>query len=138
MAVIAPCMEIVKVLLDRGADPNLEDANGCTPLSMIFFPIMFNERHRYRDESQIPRELLMWNDPTGLSGEKGRNDMLVCIGQRLLQGKGRFSGESLLTFSWGEICARPHARFGQEDATRKMAELVCRERLASIAEILAR
>ena len=94
MAVIAPCMEIVKVLLDRGADPNLEDANGCTPLSMIFFPIMFHERHRYRDESQIPRELLMWNDPTGLAGEKGRNDMLVCIGQRLLQGKGELSSKS--------------------------------------------
>jgi len=86
MAVIAASIEIVKVLLDRGANPNLEDANGCTPLSMIFFPINYYERYSYKDESRIPKELLVWNATVGCIKDMGRNDMLVCIGQRLLQG----------------------------------------------------
>lgn len=89
LAVLAPSYKIIKTLLDKGADPNYEDASGATPLYMIFHPIEYKDRKKYCDEKSIPKELLMWQDPTDPK-KPGRNDELVRIGQALLQAGARF------------------------------------------------
>ena len=49
------------------------------------------DRKKYCDETSIPKELLMWQDPYDPVKSKpdvqGRNDVLVRIGQALLQGE---------------------------------------------------
>ena len=106
LAVLAPCYKIIKLLLEKGADPNCEgenfkmyvrkkmvilDKNGATPLYLVFHPIEYKERHKYKDEKNIPKALLCWQDidaGTPRDPKKpGRNDVLVQIGQALLQGK---------------------------------------------------
>ena len=67
------------------------DKNGATPLYLVFHPIEYKERHKYKDEKNIPKALLCWQDidaGTPRDPKKpGRNDVLVQIGQALLQGK---------------------------------------------------
>lgn len=94
LAVLAPNYHMVKMLLSKGANPNYEDMNGATPLCMIFHPIDYRDRKKYCDETSIPKELLMWQDPYDPVKSKpdvqGRNDVLVRIGQALLQAGSRF------------------------------------------------
>lgn len=101
LAILAPCYKIIKLLLAKGACPNAEDRNGATPLYLIFYPIEFKDRMKYKHEKHIPKELLCWHDIGGGNSEKsqmsggdqklidqkkpGRNDELVRIGQALLQ-----------------------------------------------------
>ena len=40
---------------DQGADPNAEDKTGATPLYLIFHPIEYKERMKYKDEKSIPK-----------------------------------------------------------------------------------
>jgi len=69
----------------------ISDKNGATPLYLVFHPIEYKERHKYKDEKNIPKALLCWQDidaGTPRDPKKpGRNDVLVQIGQALLQGK---------------------------------------------------
>jgi hypothetical protein len=90
LAVLAPNYKIIKLLLDKGADPNYEDVNGATPLYMVFHPIEYKDRKKYCDEKSIPKELLMWPDQSTDPRKPGRNDELVRIGQALLQAGARF------------------------------------------------
>jgi hypothetical protein len=104
LAILAPCYKIIKLLLAKGACPNAEDRNGATPLYLIFYPIEYKDRMKYKHEKHIPKELLCWHDIGGDCGETqksmsggdhhdqlidqkkpGRNDELVRIGQALLQ-----------------------------------------------------
>ena len=54
---------------------------------------IFRDRKKYCDETSIPKELLMWQDPYDPVKSKpdvqGRNDVLVRIGQALLQGQNK-------------------------------------------------
>jgi len=91
LAVLAPDYKIIKSLLDKGADPNYEDANGATPLYMIFQPINYKDRKKYSDEKFLPAELLTWQSANDSGRAKpGRNDELVRIGQALLQAGSRY------------------------------------------------
>jgi len=94
LAILAPCYKIIKLLLAKGANPNAEDRNGSTPLYLIFYPIEYKDRMKYKHEKHIPNELLCWHDiQCDLSSgdqlidhkKPGRNDELVRIGQALLQ-----------------------------------------------------
>ena len=82
------------------------DKNGATPLYLVFHPIEYKERHKYKDEKNIPKALLCWQDidaGTPRDPKKpGRNDVLVQIGQALLQGnKIRVLGQRTIPFfSW--------------------------------------
>ena len=38
------------------------DKNGSTPLYLVFHPIEFKERLKFKDEKNIPKELLCWQD----------------------------------------------------------------------------
>jgi len=94
LAVLAPCYKIIKLLLEKGADPNCEDKNGATPLYLVFHPIEYKERHKYKDEKNIPKALLCWQDIDSGNPrdpkKPGRNDVLVQIGQALLQAGAHF------------------------------------------------
>ena len=79
------------------------DKNGATPLYLVFHPIEYKERHKYKDEKNIPKALLCWQDidaGTPRDPKKpGRNDVLVQIGQALLQGnKIRVLGQRTISF----------------------------------------
>ena len=90
------------------------DKNGATPLYLVFHPIEYKERHKYKDEKNIPKALLCWQDidaGTPRDPKKpGRNDVLVQIGQALLQGKeiergasSRWSFGPHDSVTWGRI-----------------------------------
>ena len=90
------------------------DKNGATPLYLVFHPIEYKERHKYKDEKNIPKALLCWQDidaGTPRDPKKpGRNDVLVQIGQALLQGKEikGFKGIGSAinpVFSWRSFCS---------------------------------